>query len=276
MQASNAFEGGGFVMFSAITTLLNKTIDVFLQINSGEGRRRIFAKDIFNTYKALDEIAQALRNITVTVEDITGITKDLDRSVFDRQGPDFVITRGHSSGYLEIQTYQLAENGTEQITPAKRVKYRDILPSVLSSDIRRLNKAISKLANIMSAESWDLRGLHHQPDKLRALGIYDDAIVSTFNRAWFADGGFVEALFRLGLDQEIDGKVLMLRDAEFDPRTSPYGYKVKGDETRFSLDNTTDVAAFIDLTTKCQNDVIRSRDKVKTYIAANCSIEDIL
>lgn len=264
-------------MFSAITSLLNKTIDIFLKINSGEGRRRRFTKDIFNTYKALDEIAQALGKITLTIEDIAGITEDLERSVLDRRGPDFVITRGHSSaGYLKIQTYQLAENGTEQLTPTTRVKYRDILPSVLSSDIRRLNKAISKLASIMSAESWDLFQLQHQSDKLRALGIYDDEIVSTFNSAWFADGGFVEALHFLGLDQEIDGKVLMLRDAEFDPRTSPHGYKVKGDETQFCLDNKIDVAAFLDLTTKCQNDVIRSRDKIKAYIAANCTIEDIL
>lgn len=86
----------------------------------------------------------------------------------------------------------------------------------------------------------------------------------------------MEALHHLRLDQELDGKVLKLVDAEFQPRTSPNGYDVDGHETEFSLENGDDALAFLELTTKCKSSVAEARDAVKKFIAKNCAIEDIL
>ena len=110
------------------------------------------------------------------------------------------------------------------------VQSSDLLPIVIAKDIRDLNRCIGTLAAIMSAESFDLFQLQHQSDKLKALGIFDEKIVSSFTRAWFDDGGFVEALRWLGLDQEIGGKVLNLRDAKFDPGSPTWGHEVEGEE----------------------------------------------
>lgn len=265
-------------MLSAIGSMLSKTIDVFLKINSAEGRRRRFAKDVFAVYNSLDEIVQALDAIAVTVKDVAGLNESKDSSIFDRGPmPEYLLETSRSSdGTVELQTYYLGDDGTERLSPKKRVKFDDMLAAVLSNDIRRLNRAIGKLARIMEAESWDLFQLQHQPEKLKALGIFDDNLISTFTRAWFADGGFVEALHHLRLDQELDGKVLKLVDAEFQPRTSPNGYDVDGHETEFSLENGDDALAFLELTTKCKSSVAEARDAVKKFIAKNCAIEDIL
>jgi hypothetical protein len=264
-------------VLSAISTLVSKTIDVFLKINSAESRRRKFSKDIFAVYGALDDIAQVLCAMEMTVEELAGLRDPVRARFRDRRIPGYVVGAAFwPEGIVELQTYQLGEDGAERLSPRIRVDWTDILPAVLSSDLRNLNRAIGTLSRLMVAQSFDLFQLQHQPDKLKALGIFDEKLVKTFTRAWFSDGGFVEALCYLRLDQEIDGKVLRLLDADFDPQTSPLGYDVDGVETRFSLDDRRDVAAFLELCRKCRGAVVEARDHVKQFISKTCKIEDIL
>ncbi|MBD6618972.1 hypothetical protein FNW02_24910 [Komarekiella sp. 'clone 1'] len=264
-------------MLNAITSMLTKTIDVFLKINSSESRRRNFAKDMFGAYKALDEIAHALYGIDSTIKYITGVDQEIFK-LFNRVTlPEYLLVNSMSSeGLLEIQTRYLDENGLEKVSQPRKIELNQILPVLLESNIRYFNNAIGKLTQIMKIESWDLFKIQHQPEKLKALEIYDEKLVRKFTNAWFEDGGFVEALFKLGLHQEIDGKVLKLLDAEFNPNSSLFGYEVEPQETIFDLTHTKDVEAFLKHTARCRNTVIEARDAVKQFIASNCAIEDIL
>ncbi|MDQ2855883.1 MAG: hypothetical protein M3R68_06120, partial [Acidobacteriota bacterium] len=156
-------------MINAISTIISKTIDLFLKINSSESRRRKFAKDIFEVYKSLDEVVQALEGIESTIKQIAEIEDSISWSL-DRKGlPEYLIIGAWSSEGIEIRTWYLDDDGSEKISTPRLVTYEEILPTFLSGNIRALNRAFGKLARIMSAQSWDL----YQSDILKALEIYD-------------------------------------------------------------------------------------------------------
>jgi hypothetical protein len=263
-------------MLNAITSMISKTIDIFLKVNSAESRRRKLSKNLFEVYKALDEIVGSLEDIETTIRRITKLD---DKSIwsFDRGGlPEYVVVRSWSSaGTIQIQTLYLDEHGSEKLSPIREMKQEEILPLLLSTNIRTLNQALGRLSRIMSAESWNLWNAQHKPEMLKALEIYDKTVVNTFIRAWFEDGGFIEALYDLGLYQEVDGNLRVL-DATFDPYTSPHGYAVEYEETRYDLANPDDVDSFLKKTASCKRIVAEARDTVKKFIGENCKIEDIL
>jgi hypothetical protein len=191
--------------------------------------------------------------------------------------PDYVLVRSISSdGTIEIQTRFLTEHGKELLSEKRTVLQHQLLPLALAHDIRELNKSIHKLAAIMGDETFVLFQLQHRTDELKALGIFDDKLVSAMIKAWFLDGGFVEALRHLGFEQEFDSNTLRMLDAPFDPKSGKYGYEVKPVKTVFSLEKPKDIQKLIALINKSQTAVIEARDGVKKFIAEHFSIEEIL
>ena len=266
-------------MLGAISSIIDKTIDTYLKINSSEGKRRKLAKQLFEVYKALDEVVDAIDSIQLTVKDIS---QQDEKTTFNRLNqprlPDYIRVRSWSStGSLTYETLFLDEQGSEKISPKREIDQRRLLPALLSNEIRMLNKAFGKIARIMEAESWELFHARYKPEKLKALSIYDEELADTFVHAWFMDGGFIEALMRLGIHHEIDGRVLKLRDAEFGtPQTACHGYEVIPDEAIYDLRNPGQVEEFLRFSQSCKVAVERARDKVKDFIGKNCAIEDIL
>lgn len=266
-------------MLTAISSIISKTIDVFLKVNSSEGRRRKFAKQLFEVYSSLDEVVTAIGNIQLVIGDISQRGEKPGYDFLSRlRFPEYIRIRSWSSkGSFFYETLYLDQQGCEQISPEQEIDQRLLLPAILSNEIRALNKAFRKIARIMEAESWELWDAHNQPDKLRALSIYDKDLADTFIHAWFQDGGFIEALMKLGMNHEIEGKVLKLRDAEFGtPQTACWGYEVSPDEAVYDLRDPTQVESFLTFSESCKSAVVKARDNVKEFISKNCAIEDIL
>jgi hypothetical protein len=113
-------------MISAITSLVGKTVDVFLKINSSEARRRKFAKDIFGVYKGLDEVIQSLNDIEATVRQIAKIDEESSLWMLGRGGyPEYFRVRSWSSeGTVEIQTLYLDKDGVEKLSAPREDETR--------------------------------------------------------------------------------------------------------------------------------------------------------
>lgn len=214
-------------MIEAINTLISKTIDIFLKINSSEHRRRKFSKDIYQVYNELINVSSALEKIDNLI------------LIIDKQNPldDFEI--------------------------------------LFKKELEFLQNSFGKIAGILSAESWDLFQINHQPELLKAINIYDTKLVDTFNHAWFLDGGFVELLYRLKivLPQK---RILKLIDKEFNPNNPTHGYAIKPKDYEFNLDKKSDRNKFKKILLDCKNSVDIAIGTVKDFIAKNLSIEDII
>lgn len=132
----------------------------------------------------------------------------------------------------------------------------------------------------MEAEFWEIHEAQFEPDKLRALAIFDENLVDMFTEAWCADGGFIEAMTMLGLEQETNKKVLRLYDAKFrglrSKSVDSYGNPLGAKKIVYDLNNQKDVEAFLKYSESCRKAVEESRDSVRNFIAKNCAIEDIL
>lgn len=265
-------------MLDAISSVISKTIDVYLKINSSEERRRKFAKQLFEVYNSLDEVVDAIDKIQIIVKDIGQSKKE--KVSFNLCGslPDYIDV--HEWSYpdnLTYTTFFLDERGSERISPPRKINQRDLLSVSLSKEIRTLNKAFGKIASIMETESCELWDAENKPKKLKAISIYDKELADTFIHAWFLDGGFIEALFRMGINPEFDSKILKLKDAKFGtPRTACYGYEVVLDETTYDLRKSDQIEDFLSFSQTCKVKVEEARDKVKEFIRKNCTIEDIL
>lgn len=293
-------------MLSAISSMIGKTIDIFLRVNSSERRRKKFAKQLFDIYISLDEVVAAIDNIQLVVKDISQQDEKTDSvyqyvmkrenqrsklQYFFQQGkktnfdplnqprlPEYIrMISCSSTGSLTYVNRFLDEQGVEKASTEYEIDQRRLLPAILSNEIRMLNKAFNKIAQIMEAESWELFHAQSKPRKLKALSVYDKKLADTFVRAWFTDGGFIEALLRLGIHYEIVGSVLKLRDAEFGtPQTPRSGFHVIPEETIYDLRNPDHVESFLTFSESCKVTVKRARDLFKVFIAKNCEIEDIL
>jgi hypothetical protein len=268
----------GGKMIQAITSLIGKTIDVYLKINSSESRRRKFAKDFFGIYKGLNEVIDSLDQIKELINRITKTDKEASLwKVSSGVFPEYITVKSWSSdGTIEIQTLQIAKDGTEKLSSPRKMRHDEILRILLSTNIRELVHAFNNIARIMQTESWDLWRIRDRPELLTALEIYDEKIVDTFINAWFEDGGFVEVLKRLGLRQEIDGH-LKVQDADFEPERSVASrYRVKPTLVIYDLSDPKHVKAFMSKINSCRKTVTAARKSVKDFISEKCLIEDIL
>lgn len=277
-------------MLDAISSAIYKTVDIYLKINSSERRRRKFAKQLFEVYKSLDDVVYAIDKIQLTVKEIgqrgkKEVTFELCESdygsiinkSYTTLLPDYIRIKWKSStGDLAYETMFLDEHGSERISPTREINQRDLLPVVLSSEIRMLNKAFVKIISIMEAESWELWHARSKPEKLKALSVYDTKLVDTFIHAWFADGGFVGRLYHMGIHQEFDSRILRLRDAKFEIPPTVYFDEVVPEETTYDLTKSDQIEAFLSYSQTCKVAVEEARDKVKEFISKNCTIEDIL
>jgi hypothetical protein len=245
-------------MLGAISSLISKTIDIFLVTHSKEGRRRKFSKQLFDVYKSLDEIAVAISNIELVVRNISQCDNGLALDLFKKlRLPEYIRVQGRlSSEAVECETFYLDEHGSEKTSSKRKIAQKQLLSIFLSNEIRILNRAFSNIARIMEAESFELYEAKFQPDKLRALAIFDKELVDTFVKAWFFDGGFIEGLMMLGLHQEIDERLLILCDAEFRERQTESldlcGFPVGTKETVYDLKSKNDVEAFLTYSESCR------------------------
>ncbi len=212
-------------MASAVASIVSKTVDVLLKIQSTESRKQRWAKLLFSVYGALGDIEASMYNITQTLikpEDRNDIAAELKR---------------------DVETFQAG---------------------------------IAKLSNLMGQETWDLFQLQSQPEKLKAMGIFDQEVTNVLIKAWFMDGGFVEAFHRMGLSYMFDQKIMRMTDAPFDPSSSVHGYAVKVTKTDFSLKKKADVQRLISILSGSRSEVVTARDALKSFIAKTFKIEDII
>jgi hypothetical protein len=214
-------------MFDAITSLLSKTLDGILKINSSEMRRRRLGRFMFQLYERLGEAAQGLDRL-------------------------------------------------EQTIRARDVYSVDSLYNTVDLEIANCSGPIGQLSHMLSTETWDLFQAQSQPDRLRAMGIYDPELVNLLVRAWFSDGGFVEALLRLGLKTDIGRRELTVLDATFSESDRRHGYEIEHSSRSFKLDHATDVETFLELLASTRQSIRESHAKLRAFIAANYKVEDIL
>jgi hypothetical protein len=160
-------------------------------------------------------------------------------------------------------------------TLGHREVYLDVGPAI-SADIEIFSLAIGKMSGVMGQETWDLFQLQNQPDKLQAIGIFDEKIVQVLIKAWFSDGGFVEAFNRIGLSYLFDQKLIRMTDAPFDPNSPVHGYAVKVTETDFRLDNDSDVKKLISIISDTRQAVGEARVELKAFISQSFKLEDIM
>jgi hypothetical protein len=267
-------------MLNAITSLLTKTVDIFLKINSGENRRRKFSKHIFEVYKALADVGDSLNRIEslLTLSSESKAFSEYDAfSILEKTPlPDCVQVRGYSYGKIVLAMMSLDPLTFGSTTNTVELEPIEALPLFLSEELAFLQNRFATIAWIMEAESGELFQAQHQPHLLRALEIYDAGLVQTFTRAWFLDGGFIEALRGLRVTYEANSTQIHSTDAEFDPNDNRFGYDIKPSSKYFNISNDKERQAFITLLTDCKVAVEKARDSVAKFIAANCKIEDIL
>jgi hypothetical protein len=173
-------------VFQAIASMLSKSIDIYLKINSTDVRRRKFGKTMYDIYRSLGDVDASMEKIRHAI---------------------LIQAKEAHDRYVMTETV-----------------------SWLSPVAKEVNKSIGKLAELMEAESWDFWDIATRPELLRRISVFDQDLVMVVADAWFEDGGFVEALARLGLFGHFDRKVLRLLDAEFDPKKHGagrvHGYEV--------------------------------------------------
>lgn len=267
-------------MLSAITSLVSKTIDVFLKLNSGEARRRKFSKDIFDVYSALSDVERSLARI----EDLLSFAAepdaldDYDAYVLLSKTPlpDYVSLQGYSEGRvmltanaIDIETFQ-AHRETDKFEPTQA------LPLFLSEELKFLVRSFARVAHVLESESMDLCQAQHQPKVLETLGIYDADLVRVFTRAWFLDGGFVNALRGFGITHDAPNAAITMTDAEFNPSDPTHGYAIVPDERHFSLNTKQEREKLQAILTECKRTVTDAKESMTKFMKQNCSLEDIL
>lgn len=267
-------------MLSAITSLVTKTVDIFLKINSSESRRRKFSKHLFEVYKALTDVANSLSRIEGLLALSSEPTKFSEYDAYLILGktplPDYVRVSGYSSGKVVLVTMSLDPLTFGSTSKTAELEPIEALPIFLSEELTFLRNSFATIAEIMRTESHDLFQAQHQPDILRALEIYDAKLVQTFTRAWFLDGGFVEALMGFRISYEADSMQIQTADAEFDPNDGRAGYEIEPKYESFCIAKEKDRQKFLELLNECKSAVEEAQESVAKFISANCKIEDIL
>ncbi len=125
-------------MFNAITTLLSKTIDVYLYKKSSDSRRHELAKDLFEVYQILGEVISSIERIEDTIRSIgQAIQKKGDIGDNLR-----VFVSSHPRpAYLVIESYNTTpERSGEEHTFIVRTRYLGQDGSEKSSDTQELTQ----------------------------------------------------------------------------------------------------------------------------------------
>jgi hypothetical protein len=272
---------GGIYLISAITTLVANTIDLFLKINSSESRKRKFSKDLFTIYKSLEEVMNELNNIEFIIKYINLINKkktvkNLEIN-FDglNSTPSILFIRSIYDEFVEYQILSHNNKGLEIMSNPIKVKKEELLKLLLYKNVRSLTKTFTKIAKVMRAQSWELFQLQFKPELLKKLEIYDPTIVKTFTKAWFDDGGFVEALDRFGFKYELGGE-LELIDYKFDPSENIEGYNIEPNTEIYNFSDTSQTKKFFKKINLCKVSVEKAYNSTKHFISRNCPIEYIL
>src|SRR5580692_735157 len=157
--------------------------------------------------------------------------------------------------YLALEDIEGSIDGVE-LALNGRTKFSDVwFYSTLSKYAKQVNDSIGRLAGLFEAESWDFWELRKRPELLRRLDIYDRELVDVMCKAWFLDGGFVEALHRLGLYADFDRKVLRLLDEEFDPTKHGFGRRVKPSQAIFDPQKKADMNTLTSIITEARQSV---------------------
>lgn len=146
----------------------------------------------------------------------------------------------------------------------------------IAHNIEDFSRSIRKMSSLMGEGTFELFQIQNQPDKLQALGIFDENIAQVLIRAWFMDGGFVEAFKRIGLSYLFDQKVIRMKDAPFDPNSRVHGYAVKLNETDFRLDKDKDVQKLISIVVDTREAVGKARNDLKAFLSKSFKLEDVM
>ena len=265
------------VMASAVMSIVSKTVDVLLKIQSTESKRQKWGKLLFSVYNALGDVESTMYRIVTTLTQFTEVGEGTPFLFGTLHAPDYILIGSISSnGMMTVQTKLLREDGAETLSEIKNVPQRDLLPLVLSNDIQTFTAAFHKLSRLMGAETWDLFQVQNQPEQLKALGIYDEEVARVLIKAWFMDGGFVEAFNRIGLSYLFEEQLVRMSDAPFDPESNIHGYAVNLTETDYKLTDSEDVQRLISIVTPSRSAVVAARDELKKFIAKSFKIEDII
>lgn len=295
-------------MFEAIASLVAKTIDIYLKANSPEVRRRKIFKRLVVVYQSLGDISDGINRIAETVDCLGRAYSGENDYVFhyfvDRASlaenrgkninPGYLILDGYSiDGTCEFRTIGIDRDGHEIVSPTKRIHYRNLLPALLSSDIRLFKESVFRIAEAMESEASDIYPGGHIGRRLAVLEIFDVEMASTFHRAWYGESAFVECLCHLGLYHDIDEGIISIFDAQFDPTKDFYDLEYALSEVgldnnscslhwgdlhrkQYVLTNPGDVKCFMEMAHSHSRTIMQARELVRRFIASNCSIEDVL
>lgn len=266
----------GSSMLQAIGSLLSKTIDAYLHLSSPEVRQRKIGRQVFELYSCLDDVEAcmtATRDVVLAIAD-TKEKAPILQLYHNQRLLDLADIRALAlTGEMDLIALSLDEKGVEHATEYRGVLQRDFMPAALSAQIRVLNRAIGKSSNLMQAEAWELL---NRPELLKRLDVFQPGLSRIILHAWISDGGFVEVLLRLGLHQDIDGRVLRLLDKRFDPRSHLHGYEIEPDEATYDLTNQSQVDELVQIIDSSRVAVGAARGAVRTFIAEKFSLSDIL
>ena len=107
---------------------------------------------------------------------------------------------------------------------------------MFSEEIETLQKSTWTLQKLMGKDTFDLNHAMKQPEKLRALGIFDEKTARLLAEAWLTDGGFFMVLYSIGI--ELDSDIVRMAETIFEPE---YPWAWQGQvESAFRLDNQDD------------------------------------
>lgn len=263
-------------MLEAIGSLITKTFDAFLKLNTKDARKRRLGKMLFEVYTGLGRVTVALENLQRDLPRYIGPKGD-DALFADVTLPEGMVLAGWSSdkGY-QVSLRHFDINGQMHVSNAESLSRQQILALAIRRHISDFSEGVHQFVRPLSHEAWEWFQLGHQPERLQALGIYDSEIVHVYTRAWFEDGGFVEALRGLGFEAEFSSKVIRLVDATFDPQSSPHGYAVKPSTRVFDLTKPDDVSEFLHRVRETQVAANDARQSLKQLLNKHFSLDDFL
>jgi hypothetical protein len=263
-------------MLEALSTLLSKSFDIFLKLNSKDARKRKLGKMLFEVYTGLGLVITALANLRQDIQRYTGPESD-DALLSDLELPEGMVLRSASStGTYEVSVREFDFEGRLHVSKPKTFNRQEILSLAVRRHVADFAAGVHQFARPLEHEARDWFQLGHQPKRLQALGIYDPELVHTYTRAWFGDGGFVEALRKLGFEAEFSSKVIRLVDAAFDPTSKRFGYEVKPSTEAFDLTKPNDVTRLNGRIQATERVAQEARESLRALLDKNFSLEDLI
>ncbi len=101
---------------------------------------------------------------------------------------------------MDVSYSQLGPHPPERRTFSKR----EYISIMFSEEIETLQKSTWTLQKLMGKDTFDLNHAMKQPEKLRALGIFDEETARLLAEAWLTDGGFFMVLYSIGIELDSD------------------------------------------------------------------------